>query len=191
MNAPHALVQALYWLSLATWFGAVLFSAIAPPILLRVIREADPTLPRVLSVNLDHQHSTLLAGMVVSEVIHVLFRVEAICAAVLLPTLIAQWFVIDRSGPNIVMPIVVSALYIIGITILIYGWRIVWPKVIAHRQKYIENADDPDVANAELDAFDRYSTELSSVVRNLLFALMGMILFSASFQPHIESFMTK
>ena len=77
----NALVQALFWLTLSTWFGAVLFSAIVPPILLRVIREADPTLPRVLSVNLDKQHSTLLAGMVVSELLHTLFRVEAVCAA--------------------------------------------------------------------------------------------------------------
>ncbi|MGN6506758.1 MAG: hypothetical protein ACTHM6_14460 [Tepidisphaeraceae bacterium] len=187
----NALVQALFWLTLSTWFGAVLFSAIVPPILLRVIREADPTLPRVLSVNLDKQHSTLLAGMVVSELLHTLFRVEAVCAAVLFPTLVAEWFTVDRTMPNVVLPIVVSGLYVIAVVILAYGWRIVWPKVIEHRQKYIDNADNPDVANAELDAFDRYSNELFSVVRNLLFAVMGMILFSASFQPYVLSLTAK
>ena len=187
----QALVQALYWLSLATWFGAVLLSAIAPPIILRITREADPTLPRVLSVNLDAQHSTLLASMIVGELLVTLFRLEAFCAAALLPALIAQWFYIERQGTAIVLPILVSALFFAAVLFLIYAWRVVWPRVLRHRTKYIEHADDPDVANPELDQFDRYSHELFGLVRNLLFALMGMILFSANFMPHGESLMAK
>src|SRR4051794_17156087 len=98
MQAPmSALIDALYWLCLATWFGAVLFSAIAPPLIIRVIRDADPTLPRVLSVNLDLQHATLLAGTVISELMHMLFRVQAACAAALLPALIAKWVTVEKS----------------------------------------------------------------------------------------------
>ena len=98
----QSLVAAWYWLALSTWFGAVLMSAIAPPVILRVIQRADPTLLRVLSVNLDRQHSTLLASEIVGELLAVLFRVQVACAAVLLPALIAQWFLVDRTGDGTV-----------------------------------------------------------------------------------------
>lgn len=187
----HALVSSLFWLSLATWFGAVLLSAIAPPIILRITREADPTLPRVLSVNLDHQHSTLLASLIVGELLTTLFKLQAFCAAVLLPALIAQWFSIDRSGTAVMLPILVSGLYVVAVAYLAYGWRVVWPKVLASRTTYIEHADDVDVANAELDRFDRYSNELFAVVRNLVIALLGMILFSANFLPRGETLLAQ
>lgn len=182
------LIDALYWLCIATWFGAVLFSAIAPPVIIRVIRQADPTLPRVLSVNLDLQHATLLAGTVISELMHMLFRVQAVCAAAMLPTLIAKWFIVDHTGPRLFFPIMVSALYVGAVAFLVYGWRIVWPKVIAHRDTYIANADDVDTANAELDLFDRYSNETAAIVRNLLAIMLGIILFSAALMPHVASF---
>ena len=56
------LVQIVYWLALATWFGGVLFVAIAAPAVFRTVRENNPVLPHVLSVNLEGQHGTLLAG---------------------------------------------------------------------------------------------------------------------------------
>ena len=183
----QVLIDALYWLCLATWFGAVLFSAVAPPIIIRVIRGADPTLPRVLSVNLDHQHSTLLGGSVVAELLQLLFRIQAACAAGFLPVLIAKWFTVERTGPHLFIPIMVTALYVGATAFLLYGWRIVWPKVMQHRDTYIDNADDVDKANAELDLFDRYSGETASIFRNLLAMLLGMILFSAALAPHIAT----
>ncbi len=182
------LIDALYWLSLATWFGCVLTSAIVPPIIMRVILHADPTLPRVLSVNLDKQHSTLLAGDVIGAILATLFRLEAFCALALVLPLVGKWFTIHRTGVNLLVPILVTALYLLALAFLLYGWRIVWPKVLKHRQTYLDNADDPDIANVELDAFDRYSTELFSVVRNMLFALLGAILFSAAMQPTAITF---
>ena len=185
------LVAAWYWLALSTWFGAVLMSAIAPPVILRVIQRADPSLPRVLSGNLDRQHSTLLASDIVGELLAVLFRVQSLCAAVLFPALVAQWFLVDRTGLALAFPILVSGLFVGAVALLLYGWRSVWTKVMAHRAAYIENADDPEKANPELDEFDRYSNELSGVVRNLLFALLGIILFSVNFLPYSQSFGVK
>jgi len=182
----QALVDAIYWLALATWFGTVLLSVIAPPIVLRVIREADPTLPRVLSVNLDAQHSVLLASNVIIEVLGTLFRLQAACAMALLPALVAKWLISDIAGLRVMVPIMVTALYIGAAGFHYYAWRIVLPKVAAHRAKFIEHADDPDIANAELDQFDRYSSEASSVVRNLLFVLLGMILFSSAMLPRLS-----
>lgn len=182
------LVAAWYWLALSTWFGAVLMSAIAPPVILRVVLRADPTLPRVLSVNLDRQHSTLLASDIVGELLAVLFRLQGVCAAVLAPALVAQWFLVNRTGLAVALPVLVSGLFVGAVALLLYGWRNVLTKVMAHRTAYIERADDPDTANPELDQFDRYSAELSAVVRNLLFALLGMILFSVNFLPYSQAF---
>ncbi len=181
------LIDTLYWLALSTWFGCVLISAIVPPIIFRKIAEADPTLPRVLSVNLDKQHSTLLAGDVVSEILHTLFRLEWICAIGFFFPLVGKWFYVDRSGGKIVLPLMVTALYVLAVAFLFYGSRVVWPKVIEHRTKYLEHADEPDIANAELDQFDRYSGELSSVVRNMLFALLGTLLFSTVLRPMVQT----
>jgi hypothetical protein len=182
-----ALVQALYWLSLSAWFGAALFSVVAPPIILRVIRAADPTLPRILSVNLDRQHSTLLASQVAGEVLLTLFRIQAACAVVFAPALLGQWQVVNRGGAGVLLPLIVTALYVVAGAFVVYGWRAVWPKVVLHRAAYVEHADDPDKANPELDQFDRYSHELLAVVRNLVFALLGIVLFSASFVPYAQA----
>src|SRR3954454_21167129 len=60
----YQIVQIVYWLALATWFGGVLFVAISAPVILRTVRENNPILPHVLSVNLEGQHATLLAGSI-------------------------------------------------------------------------------------------------------------------------------
>jgi hypothetical protein len=175
-----ALVDAIYWLALATWFAAALGSAIVPPVILRTIREADPTLPRVLSVNLDRQHATLLGGTVVSEIVAIMFRLEAVCALVFLPALVVKWFYVPRSFPLLLQPLIVTAIYIAAMAFLFYGWRVVWPRAVKHRAKYIDVADDVDKANAELDLFDRYNHEVDVVVRNMVFIVMGLLLFSAA-----------
>lgn len=178
-----SLLEAWYWLALAGWFACVLSSAVIPPVVFRAIREADPTLPRVLSVNLDTQHSTLLAGDVVRAILSVFFGLQTVCCAAFLPALISKWFLVDLSGQKIFFPIIVSGLYLFSAAFMIYGRWVVWPKVLKHRKKYLDQADHPDIANAELDLFDRYSNELYSVVRNLLFATIGMLIFSAALPP--------
>ena len=52
MDAAFTFMQILYWLALATWFGGLLFIAVAAPVIFRTIHESDPILPTVLSVNL-------------------------------------------------------------------------------------------------------------------------------------------
>ncbi len=51
--AGFQLIQIVFWLALSTWFGAVLFIAVAAPIIFRTVRESNPVLPMVLSVNLE------------------------------------------------------------------------------------------------------------------------------------------
>src|SRR5882724_2338608 len=94
----YQLVQIIYWISLSTWFGSVLFIALAAPVIFRAVRESNPILTNVLSVNMEGQHGTLLAGTIVARLIARLLNVELVCGAALLLTLIAQPFVIDLSS---------------------------------------------------------------------------------------------
>src|SRR5438067_1677378 len=181
-------VQIAYWLALATWFGAVLFVAMAPPIILRTVRENDPMLPHVLSVNLEGQHATLLSQSIVGQLIAPLHRVEVACAAVLLVALIGQWFVLHPRGLEITLPLVRSALLVAATIMLIYDWRVVWPRMWNYRQEYLDHADEPDVANAALDQFDRAQATSLLVLQIILGVLLAMILFSANIQAPSQSF---
>jgi hypothetical protein len=180
--------QVLYWLALSTWFGGVLFIAVAAPVIFRTITEADPTLPRVLSVNLDKQHSTLLAGSVVANLLNLLVRVQLVCAGVLLLTMIVQWMFIDRTGLPLRFAILRSAMYLGAVVLVIYDWQIVWPRVKQFRQEYIDHADEPDIANPAKENFDRYHDTSVTVLLIILSLLLGIILFSGDISVRSMTF---
>jgi hypothetical protein len=174
------LIQIIYWLSLSTWFGSALFVAIAAPIIVRTVRENNPIMTGVLSVNLEGQHGTLLAGSIIGKIMEIVVRVQLACAGGLLIALIGQWILLRPTGSAILLPAMRTALYLAAVGLLVYDWRVVWPRMWKYRQEYIDHADEPDVANPALDQFDRYQAESTSVLRNLIFVLLGMILFSAN-----------
>ena len=172
------IVQIFYWLALSTWFGGVLFIALSAPVILRTIREANPVLPNVLSVNLDKQHSSLLSGTIVANLLGMLARVQFVAAAALLVVLAAQWFVINvESTQRLLAAIVRCSLYAAAVILLVYDRRFVWPRIWASRQRYIDHADEPEVANAAREQFDKYHRESVTLLSIVLFLLLGMILF--------------
>ncbi len=175
MTPAFTIVQIFYWLALATWFGGVMFVTVAAPIIFRTIRESDPTLPTVLSVNLEGQHGTLLAGSIVANLLAVLVRVQLICAAVLVVCLIAQWILLTQLG----LLILRTCLIVIAGGLLLYDWRVVTPGIFRLRQEYIDHADEPEIANPAKDQFDHYHRESITVLMVQLFALLGLVLFSA------------
>ena len=177
MTSAFTFIQIFYWLSLATWFGGILFIMIAAPIIFRVIRESDPTLPMVLSVNLEGQHGTLLAGSIVADLLSAMVRIQLLCAGVLALTLISQWVMLFQVQLGLL--VVRTALYLIAIVLLIYDWRMVSPKIFKHRQEYIDHADEPELANPAKDEFDRYHRESVSILMFQLAVLLGLVLFSA------------
>jgi hypothetical protein len=178
-----SLLQILYWIALATWFGGVLFIAVAAPVIFRTVKQHNPILPTVLSVNLEGQHSSLLAGTIVANLIAQLHYIEGICAGAMLVGLVGQWFLSDTSGQNWLLPLLRSGMYLAVVGFVIYDWRFVWPKITHHRDQYIENADDPDVANPANDQFNYYQHESELLLRIRLALLLGLILFSASIVP--------
>src|SRR5258706_15560051 len=147
------LLQIVYWIALDAWFGGVRFIAIAAPIVFRTVKENNPILPTVLSVNLEGQHGLLLAGTIVSRLIAQLFYIELICAAGVLVGLIGQWFLSDTSGQNWLLPMLRSGMYFAAIGFAIFDWRVIWPQITWHREQYIEHADEPEIANPANDEF--------------------------------------
>jgi len=173
----YQFVQIVYWLALATWFGGVLFIAMAAPVIFRTVRESDPLLPTVLSVNLEGQHSTLLAGSIVVNLIAVLRRIELICVVAILATMAVQlgegwqdWF---GAIPRV-------ALFVAAAVLSMYDRRVVWPRIEKHRREYIEHADEPEVANPARRQFDRYHRESVLLLKIILALLLGMIVLSTS-----------
>ena len=174
------LVQALYWLALATWFGGVLFIALAAPVIFRTIRQANPILPTVLAVNLEGAHGSLLAGTVVGDLLRMLSTVQIGCAAVLLLTLIAQWVVMAPIALNIWPGIIRSCLYVAAVVLNLYDRRFVSPKALRYRQEYIDHADEPEVANPARERFDEYHRESVRVLFITVVVLSLMIVFSTN-----------
>lgn len=183
MSLLFSLVQIVYWLSLSTWFGGVLFIAVAAPIVFRTVREANPILPTVLAVNLEGQHSTLLAGNIVGNLIAQLSKVELICAGGLLLGLGGHWAMTDLSGQNWLPPLVRSALFLAATGLVAYNMFWLWPAIRRHRDEYVEHADDPDTANPAREEFDRLHKESVTWLTVRLALLLGILLFSTTIQP--------
>src|SRR5690349_14716502 len=122
-------VQILYWLALATWFGGVMFIAVAAPVIFRVVRRNNPVLPNVLSANLEGQHSTLLAGSIVGALLARLAQIQLICGTVMLVALIGQLQLADMTGDNLKAAILRVFLYAAAILVVLYDWRVRWPQI--------------------------------------------------------------
>ncbi len=174
------MVQLLYWVSLSTWFGSVLFIALATPVIFRTVRENNPILSHVLSVNLEGQHSTLLAGTIIFNLVSRLLQVELVCGGTLLITMILQSFMINLSGSNGVAAITRSVLFLGAAAVVFFDWQFVWPKIRDSRNQYLEHADEPEVANPAKDRFDREQRKSLNLLAVVISLLMGIILFSSS-----------
>jgi hypothetical protein len=177
------LVQILYWLALSTWFGSVLFIAVAAPIIFRSVRELNPILPDVLSVNLQGQHGELLAGTVVGNLLSRLAQIEMVCAGVLLIILIVQPFIIDTHETNRSAAILRTLMFAGAAALVLIDRFALWPKIWKARQEYLDHADEPEIANPAKDQFDAEQRHSVMLMQTVLFLLLGMILFSGNITP--------
>ena len=171
----------IFWLSLSTWFGCVLFVAIAAPIIFRVTREYKPTLPLVLSVNLENQHADLLGAMIVSALMSVLIRIELCCAVGVFIGIAGQWLLTDSRASGVVLAMVLrSCLLVAAGTMAIYKWRVLWPRINMNLKQYLDHADEPDIANPAKDRFEKDDRENVNVLMITLVMLLGLVLYSSN-----------
>jgi hypothetical protein len=164
----------------------VLFIAVTWPIILSTVREANPILPTVLSVNLEGQHGSLLAGTIIANIIARLTLYQLICAAALLITIAIQlgahWQDYSAGVPRLI-------LYFAAVGLLVYDWRFIEPKIRQYRKDYLDHADEPEAANAARQEFDRYHRQSVQIMLLLLGALLGVIVFSTTINPALRAFM--
>ena len=177
------LVQTFYWLALATWFGGVLFVAMTAPVIFRVVRESNPILPHVLSVNLENEHGSLLAGSIVGAILQTLGQAQFFCAGIMSIMLVGQWILMDHTWMQITMGVLRSVLFIAAVAMVSYDRWFVWPKAWSARQEYIDHADEPEVANPAKDRFDQHHRESVRVLFIVLVLLSLIIVFSAAVTP--------
>lgn len=180
MSSLFPFIQTVFWAALGAWFGSAAFVALVAGVIHRVVRDHDPTLPRVLRVNLDGQHSTLLSGDVVFHLMQVLQRVGIVCAVALFLTLIGQIALTQPVGFPRIEAVVRVTLFIAAVVTLVFNGRFVWPAIAQHRNTYIEHADTPEIANPALDQLERYQREAALVLYIQLVLLLAMILFSVN-----------
>jgi hypothetical protein len=176
---PLQIVQIVYWLALATWFGGAMFIAIAWRSIFKTVEEAKPILPDVLSVNLEGQHGTLLAGTIVGNILAVYLRLELGCCAAILLALIGETALSNLHDMAVIASLVMRGVLLIASGgVVIYDWKAVWPVLWRHRQEFIDHADEPELANPAKDQFDRLQRKSVQLLELLVFLLLGMLLFS-------------
>lgn len=180
MQLAFQLVQTVYWIGLASWFGGAVFIAITAPLIFRTIREHDPTLPTVLSVNLDSQHSTLLGSTIVGRMMQTLNRAAIFFAVAIVLGLIGQAMILRPFGATLVQLVIRASLFAFAAGTLFYDWKWLSPRLFAQREYFIENADNPDIANPAKEQFERLSRESVNVLFLQTLLLLGLILFSAN-----------
>ncbi len=177
--SPLTLISIVYWTALSAWFGGTLFVMLAAGVVHRVVRDADPTLPTVLSVNLDRQHSSLLSANVVSQLLGSLWRVSLVCMVALALAQAGEWAMVAQGNRDFVLPLVRTVLLVLAAALTVYDARAVRPKAEAARQDYVDNADEPDVANPAIERFDELQRESLLLLQTTLFTLLGLVIFTA------------
>ncbi len=177
------ILQIIYWLALATWFGGVIFVIIAAPIVFRTVRESNPVLTNVLSVNLEGQHATLLAGSVVGNLLSRLGIIELGCAGVLLVCSVLHFFAADLRETNLYVAWFRLGLVIAAGLVVAFDRFVIWPRILKNRGEYIEHADEPEVANPAKDRFDANHRRSMTLLMITLGLLLLLIMYSANIQP--------
>ncbi|HEY1686409.1 MAG TPA: hypothetical protein VGG19_16715 [Tepidisphaeraceae bacterium] len=177
------IIQIIYWLTLSTWFGGVLFFFILAPVIFKTIREANPVLPGVLSVNLESAHANLLAESILGNALALLGYVQIGAGIVLILIGIAQFFVIDLSDRNLLGAILRISLIVAATAIAAVDRFIFRPRLFRFRNEYVEHADDPDLAKTARENFDREYNRSEMTLRIIWVILLAVVLYSANIFP--------
>ncbi len=180
-------IQIIYWLAVSTWFGSVIFIALAAPIIFRTVRESNPIMTDVLSVNLQGQHATLLAGSIVGNLLARLSVIQLGCAGIILITTVLRFFTADMARMNWLVAILRLGLCVAAAGVVAYDRFIIGRRITKSRSEYIEHADEPEVANPAKDRFDADHRRSMTLMMVTLGLLLLLIMYSANIQPAAKS----
>ncbi|HEX8523047.1 MAG TPA: DUF4149 domain-containing protein [Tepidisphaeraceae bacterium] len=182
-DTPFQLIQIVFWLALSTWFGAVMFIAVSAPVIFRTVRENNPVLTNVLSVNLEGQHATLLAGSIVGNLLARLAKLQLACGGVVLVMSILHLFFADMTGRNRWVTIFRIVACVAAAGVVAYDRYVIWPRIVKSRDEYVDHADEPEVANPAKDRFDADHRQSMTLILVTIGLLLLLIMYSANVQP--------
>lgn len=178
----YQLIQILYWLFLSIWVGSTVYVAYAVPVVFRVVRRREVRLPDVTAEALRDEHETLLAGDIVAGLLGRLGQIQIICICAMLPLLaVGTLFVQDwLDGLTLAAK---AALYLTASWLIFSDWRKRLPITLNARQRYIDHADEPAIAEQAKAEYERLHRAGSRVYQAVVFLLLGLLLVSANPSP--------
>jgi hypothetical protein len=91
----------------------------------------------------------------------------------------------DLSPRNKVHAIIRTVIFVAAAAIVLYDRYGVWPKLMQHRQTYIDHADEPDIANPAKDQFDKYQGEEMRLLVFQIILLSLLMIFSGVVTPRL------
>ena len=74
---------------------------------------------------------------------------------------------------------------LLAAAVIVYDRYAVWPRLMQHRQTYIDHADEPDIANPAKDQFDGLQQESARLLFIQLIVLSLIMIFSGVVTPRI------
>ena len=178
----YQVIQILYWLVLSIWFGGVVFVVLAAPAVFRAVGQRELRLPDITAAALRGEHQTLVAGDVVAGLLQRLGQIQLLCLGAMLPLLLATTFFMTSSLQWLTLG-EKALLYALSAGVVLYDRWKRFPITLRARQRYIEHADEPEVADlakAEFEASHRASERAYHLI---VFLLLLLVLVSANPEP--------
>jgi hypothetical protein len=188
MSLAYQAVQILYWLALSVWLGSMVFLAAGAPAIFRAVRNLDARSGKHSDPALDEQQTTIVAGGVIGSLLDRLMQIQLVCAGAMLPLMVGQLLLIDLTATNRTAAIIRAVLWLLALGIFLYDWRIHHPRTWALRQRYLDNADDPEVSGQAREQFHRQQRRGDLLFQITVFLLIGLVVLSANIQPRPRVF---
>jgi len=183
MTLLYQAVQIFYWLVLCIWLGGMIFLAIAAPVIFRVVRRLDVRSGKHTDPNLIDEQTTVVAGEIVGTLLARMGQVQMLCASAMLPLMLAQLFLIDLSGTNFIAAMLRFGLYVVALALLLYEWRLHYPRTWELRRRLLADAGEPDKANPLREAFEREHRRSEQLFLAMICVVVGMVMLSANILP--------
>jgi len=186
MSIVYQSIQIFYWLILSLWIGSSVFLGIAAPAIFKSIATLRVRSGLHADPSLDEQQTAIVAGGVMSSLLTRQGRLQLLCAALLMPLMVAQWFVIDLSGNHFIAAAIRFAIWAVLSLLLLYQWLSHYPRTLRHREEFLAaGPDNPEKADAARDAFEREHRRSEQLFMLGVFLLIGLLMLSVNIMPSI------
>lgn len=182
-------VQIFYWLFLSLWLGGMVFLAFSAPVIFRVVRRLEVRSGVYTDPNLIDEQTEVVAGEIVGTLLARVGQVQMICVTALLPLMAVQLMLIDLTGSNLGAAAVRLLLWLVALVVLIYEWRVHYPRTWALRKEFLAEAGNPEKADLSRSAFEREHRRSEQLFLVMVCIVVGLVMLSANITPRLTQSM--